>query len=579
MFDRRTFVKSLAVTGIGPVGLYRAIAVAVDAKRSTVTPKMVRDAEWIHGIELTEEQRQTLAKTASETLASLIELRKVEVDFFDLPATHSEPLRRPPSDRIPIPRVAGLVEDHPPRRPTTEEALAFLPVTELAALLRSRQVTSVELTRLYLARLKKYGPMLRCVVNLTESLAMRQAERADAEITAGRYRGPLHGIPWGAKDLISVPGYPTTWGIPQFRKRILHQTATVAARLEEAGAVLVAKLSLGAIAMGDKWFGGMTRNPWNPKVGSSGSSAGSASATVAGLTGFTLGSETLGSILSPCRRCGATGLRPTFGRVSRQGCMPLSWSMDKIGPLARSVEDCALVFATIHGTDGMDPTVADYPFEWPARTNLCQLTVGYTARKDKPAKDRADLAVLRELGVRLVEVKLPDNDPAVAMAHLIDVEAATIFDRMLRNGEIDGWNTWPETFREAQFITAVDYLRLQRMRRKLMHEMEELMSKIDVLFHAPDLYICNQTGHPSVVIPFSFVEKDNVKTPSSVWFTGRLNDESTLLPLAVAYQNRLDAHLARPPLEAHLKRFKAGEFPDQETPTDQGGGRQEGQKD
>ena len=253
-------------------------------------------------------------------------------------------------------------------RPGSAEELAFLPVTELSSLIRSRQISSIELTKLYLDRLKRFDPLLKCVVTFTEDLALKQAAQADQEIAAGKYRGPLHGIPWGAKDLIAYPGYPTTWGATPFKDRVIDVKATVAARLEEAGAVLVAKLSLGALAMGDQWFGGRTRSPWDPRTGSSGSSAGSASAVAAGLVGFAIGSETLGSIVSPCRACGASGLRPTFGRVSRHGCMTLSWSMDKLGPIARSIEDCALVFDAIHGADGLDWAAVDQPFDWPPRS-------------------------------------------------------------------------------------------------------------------------------------------------------------------------------------------------------------------
>ena len=281
------------------------------------------------------------------------------------------------------------------------------PVARLAGLVRSGQVKSVELTKLYLDRLKRFDPILKCVVTLTEDLALKQAARADAEIAAGKYRGPLHGIPWGAKDLIAYPGYPTTWGAPQFKGRVLDEKATVAARLDEAGAVLVAKLSLGALAMGDQWFGGKTRSPWDPRRGSSGSSAGSAAAVAAGLVGFAIGSETLGSIVSPCRACGASGLRPTFGRVSRHGCMSLSWSMDKIGPIARSVEDCALVFDAIHGHDGLDATAVDQPFAWPPRVELGRLKVGYLGKPEESLEAREELRILRGLGFELV----PDRAP------------------------------------------------------------------------------------------------------------------------------------------------------------------------
>ncbi len=274
-------------------------------------------------------------------------------------------------------------------RPGSDEELAFLPVTELSQLVQGRKVSSIELTRLYLDRLKRFDPLLNCVVTLTDELAMKQAEQADREIAAGRYRGPLHGIPWGAKDLIAYPGYPTTWGATPFKDRVIDAKATVAARLEEAGAVLVAKLSLGALAMGDHWFRGQTHSPWDPRTGSSGSSAGSASAAAAGLVGFAIGSETLGSIVSPCRACGASGLRPTFGRVSRHGCMTLSWSMDKLGPIARSVEDCALIFDAIHGADGLDPAAVDQPFAWPAAVDL-GAAEGRLHRGPSPAHRRFD---------------------------------------------------------------------------------------------------------------------------------------------------------------------------------------------
>jgi Asp-tRNA(Asn)/Glu-tRNA(Gln) amidotransferase A subunit family amidase len=421
-------------------------------------------------------------------------------------------------------------------------------------------LTSKRLTTIYLDRLKKYGPMLRCVVNLTEDLALRQAERADREIDAGQYRGPLHGIPWGAKDLISVPGYPTTWGIPQFENRVLEQSATIVQRLEDAGAVLVAKTSLGAIAMGDVWFKGMTRNPWNAKSGSSGSSAGSASATVAGLVGFSIGSETLGSITTPSRICGATGFRPTFGRVSRHGCMPLSWTMDKIGPICRNVEDCALVFAAIHGADGLDPTAESYPFEWPPATNVCGMRVGYTKSRRAP-DDRADLRVLRELGCELVEIVLPNDVPVRALVNVINIEGASVFEAMLKRGETDGWNAWTNIFRAAQFVSAVDYVKLMRLRTQLMRQFENVMSHVDALCNVFDIYHGNLAGHPSVVIPREFRElRSGGRQPITTAFTGHLNQDERLLALARAVQLRGTAHLMRPPLDDWLKSFQSGEL-------------------
>ena len=560
MINRRKFIETLAATGVGSVTLHRALfALAQDEE--AITAEMIQQAEWICGMELTEDQREALAKSVNDAQESMDNLRKVPLDFADLPATHFEPLRSMPTQDVRLERNVAMTEGRAPRLPESEDAIAFLPVTELASLIRSGLITSTDLTKLYLKRLKKYSPMLLCTVNLTEELALEQARRADAEIAAGRYRGPLHGVPWGAKDLMAVRGYPTTWGMPQFRDRVIDETATVARRLEQAGAVLVAKLSLGAIAMGDRWFEGMTRSPWNPRIGSSGSSAGSAAATVAGLVGFSIGTETLGSIVSPCRRCGANGLRPTFGRVSRHGCMPLSWTMDKVGPITRSVEDCALVFAAIHGADGHDPTAADFPFEWPPRINPSRLRVGYVKQKaDENINDREDLAPLRDLGVDLVAVSLPENTGARAMANIIDVEGASVFEQMLLANDTEGWNAWPGIFRYGKTVTAVDYLRFQRVRRQLMKEMEALMSTIDVLFNAFDLFITNLTGHPSVVLPTGFRERRGFSTPRSVVLTGGLNDESRLLALAHAYQQKQVAHLKHPDMDGMLKKYEAGEF-------------------
>ena len=316
-------------------------------------------------------------------LGQFAELRKVDVGYDVAPALTFFPV--PPRPAAAIKRnQATPVETPVIRRPGSPEELAFLTVVELSALIRSRQVSSTELTKLYLERLKRFDPILKCVVTLTEKLALEQAAAADREIASGHYRGSLHGIPWGAKDLISYPGYPTTWGATPYKGRVIEGKATVATRLEEAGAVMLGKLSLGALAMGDLWFGGRTRSPWDPRAGSSGSSAGSASAAAAGLVGFAIGSETLGSIISPCRACGATGLRPTFGRVSRHGCMTLAWSMDKLGPITRSIEDCALVFDAIHGADGLDFAAVDQPFEWPPRRDLEKVKVGYIEEPRRP---------------------------------------------------------------------------------------------------------------------------------------------------------------------------------------------------
>jgi Asp-tRNA(Asn)/Glu-tRNA(Gln) amidotransferase A subunit family amidase len=319
--------------------------------------------------------------------------------------------------------------------------------------------------------------------------------------------------------------------------------------------VLIAKLSLGALAQGDEWFGTMTRNPWNVREGSSGSSAGSACATAAGLVGFALGTETLGSIVSPCTRCGVTGLRPTFGRVSRYGCMTLTWSMDKIGPIARTVEDCAIAFAAIHGFDGLDPTAVDRPFDWPPRRDLRSLRVGYVENNTSVA-ERSELRVLTDLGVKLVPIKLPSKYPINALTVILDAEASAVFDELTRQGITQDLNTWPETFRQGQFIPAIEYLRANRIRTLVMREMDEVMSQVDLYVGGRDLTLANLTGHPTVVLPNGLRPRGGVETPTSLTFTGRLFGETDLLAVAHAYQRATGFHLARPPMEKILAEDK-----------------------
>jgi Asp-tRNA(Asn)/Glu-tRNA(Gln) amidotransferase A subunit family amidase len=448
-------------------------------------------------------------------------------------------------------------------------------VSELSVLLRRGEVTSVELTRLYLERLERYDPVLHCVITMTSEMALEQADLADRELAAGRYRGPLHGVPWGAKDLIAVPGYRTTWGAKPFEDQVRDETATVAARLREAGAPLLAKLSVGALAWGDVWFGGMTRNPWNPEQGSSGSSAGPAAATVAGLVGFSIGTETLGSIVSPCTRCGASGLRPTFGSVSRYGTMALSWSMDKIGPIARSVEDCALVFGAIHGADGLDPTAVDRPFHWPPRRDPRALRVGYlesafaedraaqaedesdrAALREWQENDLATLAALRGIGIDLVPMELPDGFPVDALLLTLTAEAATAFDELTRSGKDDLLvrqvrNAWPNVFRQGQLIPAVEYIRANRVRTLLMEAMRRWTREVDVWvspsYGGDNLLLTNLTGHPAVVLPNGF-RSDG--TPTSITFMADLYREEDALSVAHAYQQATDFHLRRPRQES-----------------------------
>ncbi len=447
--------------------------------------------------------------------------------------------------------------------PENFEELAFYPVTALAQLIRSRKITSIQLTRLYIDRLKKYGPKLECVVTLTEELALQQARRADKEIASGRYRGPLHGIPWGAKDLLATKGFKTTWGAMPYKDQLIDENATVVKRLEEAGAVLVAKLSMGALAMGDVWYEGRTRNPWNPEQGSSGSSAGSAAATAAGLVGFSIGTETWGSILSPSSRCGVTGLRPTFGRVSRYGAMALSWSMDKIGPICRTVEDCALVFNAIFGPDGKDLTVFDFPFNWNPVLDLEDIRIGYLKEafdRDYRNKeqDKAVLEVFRSLGAKLVPFELPDY-PVYNLSFILSAEAAAAFDELTRSGRDDllvrqSRGAWPNSFRNSRLIPAVEYIQANRVRTLLMQKMAEKMKGIDV-YIAPsggsNLLLTNLTGHPAVGVPNGFRENGS---PTSICFIGNLFEESKTLRVAKAYQDATDFHLKHPDLEKNLQK-------------------------
>jgi len=547
-FSRRHVLAALAGAGLGTVAFQRALAAQVE-QAGKITPELIAQSEWIAGIELTEDDRKSVADAVQRDQRKLELLRKVDLKNSVPPALTF--FAAPPQEataKIDRQAICPLANKEAVERPAAEDDLAFLPVTQLGELLQAKKVSSTELTKLYLARLKKYDPLLKCVVTLTEDLALKQAALADEEIAAGKYRGPLHGIPWGAKDLIAVPGYKTTWGAKHYQDQSLEVQATVARRLEEAGAVLVAKLTVGALAWGDEWFGGMTRNPWNPQEGSSGSSAGSTSAVVAGLVGFALGSETLGSIVSPCRRCSASGLRPTFGRVSRFGCMTLCWSMDKIGPIARSVQDCALVLGAIHGSDPNDISAVDRPFAWPPQDKIESYKIGYFEGERPPEEKRA-IEVLKKLGVTLVPIKLPNSYPVGPLTVILNTEAAAAFDDLTRAGIRDGIGKWGTTFRQGQFVSAVDYLRACRIRTLVMQEMAEVMQGIDAYVGGDDLVLTNYTGHPTVVVPDGERPNNTTGQPGTITFTGTLFGESKLLALAHAYQQASDAHLKRPPLD------------------------------
>jgi Asp-tRNA(Asn)/Glu-tRNA(Gln) amidotransferase A subunit family amidase len=547
-FSRRQLLAALASVGVGTAAFQRALAAQAE-QAGKITPELIQQSEWIAGITLTEEDRKSVAGAVERDQRKFEALRKVDLKNSVSPALSffAAPPQEAPA-KINRDEIRPIAADDEAKKPESEEDLAFLPVTKLAALLRAKKVTSTELTKLYLARLKKYDPLLKCVVTLTEELALKQAEKADEEIAAGKYRGPLHGVPWGAKDIIAVPGYKTTWGAGHYQDQSLDVQATVARRLEEAGAVLLGKLTVGSLALGDEWFGGMTRNPWNPEEGSSGSSAGSTSAAVAGLVGFALGSETLGSIVSPCRRCSASGLRPTFGRVSRFGCMTLCWSMDKIGPIARSLEDCALVFGAIHGSDPGDITALDRPFAWPPLTDVKSLKVGYF-EGERPPEEKHSLEVLKTLGVTLVPIKLPQKYPVGPLTLILNTEAAAAFDDLTRAGVRDGIGKWGTTFRQGQFVPAVEYLRACRIRTLVMQEMAEVMAGIDAYVGGDDLTLTNFTGHPTIILPDGDRAGSKSGQPGTITLTGQLFGESKLLALGHAYQQASGAHLKRPKLE------------------------------
>ncbi|MCG3153693.1 MAG: putative amidase AmiD [bacterium] len=541
---------------VGFCGLAALGALLPSQDAEPVTPALIAAAEKIIGLQFNQAERDSMLGDLQENLENYEKIRQVPLPNSVPPALAFNPVpvgmtfdtqRRPPVWSTPA-RIAA---------PANLDELAYASLGALAELLRTRKVTSTQLTQMYLSRLKKYGPQLECVITLTEELALAQARRADAEIAAGKYRGPLHGMPYGAKDLLAAKGYKTTWGSVPFKDQVIDADATVIKKLEAAGAVLVAKLTLGELAWGEVWFGGKTRNPWNLEQGSSGSSAGSAAATAAGLVAFAIGTETWGSIVSPATRCGVTGLRPTYGRVSRAGAMALSWSMDKIGPICRTVEDCALVFNAIYGPDGVDQTLVDLPFNYNPKVDLSKLRIGYHKNgfeKDSTnrATNEATLAKLRGLGAQLIPLELPDL-PFEALTIILSAEAAAAFDELTRSGKDDLLvrqirNAWPNAFRSARFIPAVEYIQANRVRHLVIQAMAEMMKNIDV-YLAPsfdaNLLLTNLTGHPCVTLPNGFNGKGS---PTSITFMGNLYGEAVTLAVARAYQEATDFHKKHPPL-------------------------------
>jgi len=561
---------------------------------AAITPEMIDAAAAIAAVKLTDEQKKMVLDGLKQQRDSVLVIRSMKIPNSVAPAFVFDPVpagmkldtERRPMRMSKAPEIKALAGGG--------DALAFAAVRELAELVKTKKVSSVELTKMYLARLKKYDPRLHFVITLTEERALKQAAEADKEIASGKYRGPLHGIPWGAKDLLAVKGYPTTWGAAGFEQQSFDYDATVVERLDASGAVLVAKLTMGALAQGDLWFGARTRNPWNPKQGSSGSSAGSASAVAAGCLGFAIGTETLGSISSPSTRCGTTGLRPTFGFVPRTGAMALSWTMDKIGPICRSVEDCALVMSAIYGPDGKDRSVKDAAFNWDADFDWKKLRVGYLksefdapeAPKDANDEQKRDFArqmydvkygqaaldALKKMGVNLIDVKMPKGYHFGDITPVLGAEAAAAFDELTLSGRdtlLTGQQSfdWPNSFRKARFYSAVDYVQAQRARMLAIDAMAKLFSEVDVVVTpsgGAQLSGTNLTGNPAVIVPNGVRGEDaphpeheedgerrNTGGPGtlvSLTFLGALYSDARLAAFARAYQDATGFHRVHPNL-------------------------------
>lgn len=527
-------------------------------KDNPISSEIIEQAQKIIGLEFTAGERDSMRDGLYELLQNFHQLNKIHLDNSVFPALLFNPI---PQDFVwPKEKRSLNLSAYPtPERPADLEAMAYCSIGQLAALLKSRQVTSEALTFMYIQRLKKYDPLLHCVITLTEERALNRARQADKEIQAGRYKGVLHGIPYGIKDLLSTKGYKTTWGSVPFKDQYIDEDATVVQKLDRAGAVLVAKLSMGELAWGDVWSGGKTRTPWDTTRGSSGSSAGSASAVAAGLLPFAIGTETWGSIVSPATACGVTGLRPSYGRISRTGAMALSWSMDKIGVLCRIAEDAAIVLNAIYGPDGKDQTVYDIPFNYQAEIKLSQLKIGYLQTdfiKDYGFKkmDSLSLEIMNKSGAKLVPIELP-KVPVNSISFILDTEAAAAFDELTRDNRDSLMvrqikNAWPNVLRYGRFVPAVEYINANRIRTLLVQQMAELMKKVDLYiapsFEGDNLLLTNLSGHPSITVPNGFMKDGR---PTSITFVGRLFDEGTIIAVAHQFQRMTDFHLKRPKLD------------------------------
>jgi len=543
-----TFALSAAAAIFPAEALGQANQTPVAKPVDQVTTDDIKILEKVSGLNFTEDERKEVLDTVRSYRATFEQLRQAAIrETTSVPLAYVPSGLPAPTDRT-VKATVTRVRDL--KRPSRDSDLAFMSIRELGQLLRNKQITSVELTQLYLSRLKKYGDTLLCLVTLMESSALEQAEQADADLKNGLDRGPLHGIPYGAKDLLATKGAPTTWGADPYKTQVFDYDAAVIERLRAAGAVLVAKLSMGALAQGDVWFNGTTKNPWNMKQGSSGSSAGSAAATAAGLVAFGIGTETSGSILSPSQRCRVTGLRPTFGRVSRYGAMELSFSLDRIGPICREAEDCALVLSALCGADARDPSAVDRPFIYPPKLDIGSLRIGWVGAESGLANDVAAKR-LKELGAQVVPLKVAPFPGAIFT--ILNVEASSAFDAFTRSDLIHGLknSSWPETFRSGRFVPGVEYIQAQRTRALMMRQFEKDVAEFDFLL-GPGIggqafNHANFCGYPSIAIPFG---DDGNGNSVSKALTGKPYDEARLVVLAKALQDSFEFHRHHPDMDA-----------------------------
>ena len=531
------------------------------SSRGKIKSHHIRAAQKINGLSFSREEIKTMKAYLNENRKGFDSMRALPMDYEVTPAIYFDP--RPDNFQF---KKRGQVSDwnfqDTVLLPATDEEIAFMTVAQLSTLIKRRKLTSTRLTNIYLTRIKKFKDTLSSVVTITEELALKQAKQADEEIAQGKYRGPLHGIPYGIKDLFAVPGYKTTWGAEPYQNQIIDEKAEVVRKLEEAGAVLIAKLTSGALARGDVWFGGKTKNPWDLKQGASGSSAGSASSTSAALVAFSIGTETLGSILAPSTRCGATGFRPSFGGVSRAGAMTLSWSMDKAGPICRSAQDCAIVFDIIRGKnpeEKKDRAVVDYSFAFNPPVNLKEYKIGYAkelfdADTTKSGTNNSEtIKLLIQLGAELTSMKLPDQVPYEVFDIILRAEAGAYFDELVRSHrerELSEQN--PESransLRQSRFIPAAEYLQANRHRKILIEKFNSLMKDFDFIVVPSDgrnqSLLTNLTGHPAISIPTGF---DKEGHPTSVILIGNLYDDAPILEAAYIIQQATDFEDTRPP--------------------------------